>query len=89
MNIELAIEIFQNLIFTSFMLISPILGTAIVIGVLVSLLQTVTSIQEQSLVFVPKLLGVGLVLVFISNWMMRGIMDYSIQIIQRMAEMGN
>lgn len=71
------------------MLVSPILGAAIVIGVVVSLLQTVTSIQEQSLVFVPKLLGVGLVLVVISNWMMRGIMDYSIDIFQRMADMGN
>ena len=58
MNIEMAVDIFRTLIVTSLILISPILGAAIGIGLLVSLLQTVTSIQDQTLTFAPKLVGV-------------------------------
>lgn len=88
MTIEAAIEILRQTVWTSFMLISPILATAIVIGLIVSLIQTVTSIQEQTLVFVPKLVGVGVVLVVASHWMLRGMVEFTIQTISRIADMG-
>jgi len=50
---------------------APILVVTLAIGVVVSLLQTVTQIQEQSLTFVPKLLAVGLLVVLLGNWMIR------------------
>ncbi len=49
----------------------PILAVALVIGVVVSLLQTVTQIQEMTLTFVPKLIGAGVVMLVAGNWMTR------------------
>ena len=88
MTIEAAIEILRSMIWTSFILISPILATAIAIGLAVSLVQTVTSIQEQTLVFVPKLLGVGLIIVVGAHWLLRGIVEFTIQTISRISGMG-
>ena len=51
-------------------LAAPMLLTALVIGVAVSLIQAVTQVQEMSLTFVPKLIGVGLVVLLGGNWMM-------------------
>ena len=49
----------------------PILMTALIIGVVISLIQTVTQIQEMTLTFVPKLVGSGLVLLIGGKWMLR------------------
>ena len=59
----------------------PILGVGLVVGLLVSLFQAVTQIQEATLVFVPKLVVVLLVLLFLSPWMMRKMLSYTEQII--------
>ena len=88
MTIQEAIGLLQNLVWTSFILVSPLLATAMAVGLVISLIQTVTSIQEQTLVFVPKLIASGIVLVVISQWMLRGIMDFSIAMFQRIADMG-
>lgn len=52
-------------------LAGPLLITALVVGVAVSLLQTVTQIQEMTLSFVPKVIGLAVVLVVAGNWMLR------------------
>ena len=57
------------------------------IGLAVSLVQTVTSIQEQTMTFVPKLLAVAGVLVFAAPWMLRQLMQFTISFIERMPEM--
>lgn len=49
----------------------PILITALVVGVLVSVVQAVTQIQEMTLTFVPKLIGIGLAVLLTGNWMLR------------------
>lgn len=54
----------------------PLLGATLVIGVAVSIVQTVTQVQEMSLSFVPKLIGVAVVMVFTGNWMMREIVGW-------------
>jgi flagellar biosynthetic protein FliQ len=48
----------------------PILFAALIIGVLISVLQTITQIQEMTLTFVPKLLGTGLIVLLGGRWMM-------------------
>ena len=48
----------------------PILLTSMIIGLVISIFQTVTSIQEQTLTFVPKVLGVFLAIMLIGNWML-------------------
>ena len=54
----------------------PILIAALIIGVFISVLQTITQIQEMTLTFVPKLLGTGLVVLFAGRWMMSEIVGW-------------
>jgi len=88
MTIEAAVDILRQTVWTSFVLVSPILATAIAIGLAVSLIQTVTSIQEQTLAFVPKLIGVGIVVVGVSGWMLKTLVEFTTQMIMRMADLG-
>ena len=87
MNAEQATEILRQLIFTSLIIVGPILLTRMVTGILVSLFQAVTSIQEQTLTFVPKLLTVGLVLVISAPWVLRNMMQFTITLFSRLPEM--
>ncbi len=88
MTIQAAVDILRQTVWTSFVLVSPILSAAIAIGLAVSILQTVTSIQEQTLAFVPKLIGVGVVVVGISGWMLKTLVEFTLQIFQQMASLG-
>ena len=86
MNIEQAIEVLRGLITMVLMIIAPILIVAVVVGLVVSILQSATSIQEQTLSFVPKLIAVALVLVLVSPWMLRNLMQFTTSHLTRMAE---
>ncbi len=59
------------------MLSMPMLLVALVVGVLISLFQAVTQIQEQTLTFVPKIIAVFLVLVLASGWMIEKMVSYT------------
>jgi flagellar biosynthetic protein FliQ len=87
MNVEQAIELLRGLITTCLLVISPILIVSIVVGLVVSILQSVTSIQEQTLTFVPKLVAVALCLVVAAPWMLRQLMQFTILYLSRMSEM--
>ena len=86
MNIEQAIEILRGLITVVLLIISPILIVAVVVGLIVSVIQSATSIQEQTLSFVPKLIAVALVLVLAAPWMLRNLMQFTTRHLTRMAE---
>jgi flagellar biosynthetic protein FliQ len=89
MTPELAIELLKSVIFQAVMLASPILVTATSIGLAVSLFQAVTSINEQTLTFVPKVLGiVGLVVVALP-WMMRMMIEFTRAMIERIPQMAH
>lgn len=68
------------------MVASPLLLTAMVTGLIVSLVQTITSLQEQTLSFVPKALTVLGVLLLIMPWAMQTIMDYAVGVITMMGQ---
>ena len=87
MNIEQSVEILRQLVATSLLVISPILLVSLVIGLIVSLLQSVTSIQDQTLSFVPKLVAIALVLVIAAPWMLRQLMQFTVTYISRLPEM--
>ena len=59
------------------MLATPLLLMGMTVGLMVSLFQAVTSLQEQTLTFVPKALAVSALLFFIMPWMVRTLMDYT------------
>jgi flagellar biosynthetic protein FliQ len=54
----------------------PVLMAALIIGVVVSVLQTITQVQEMTLTFVPKLVGAGLIVLIGGNWMMRELLSW-------------
>jgi flagellar biosynthetic protein FliQ len=64
-------EVIKLCLTTGLMVAAPIVLTALIIGTVVSLLQTVTSIQEQTLSFVPKLLGCALCLWLMAPWILQ------------------
>jgi len=59
---------------------APILLMTLVVGVFVSVLQTITQIQEMTLTFVPKLVGVALLLVFGGGWMVSELVTYVVNL---------
>lgn len=77
----------KMLMFQAVTLASPILMTALVIGLGISLFQSVTSIQEQTLTFVPKALGIVGLLVVIMPWLLRTLIEFTTAVIQKMPQM--
>ena len=69
------------------MIALPLLLTGMAVGLLVSLFQAVTSLQEQTLTFVPEALAVAFLLFLIMPWMVRTLMDYTISIFDKMPSM--
>lgn len=86
MSLEMAIELFRQAIYNALMLVSPILLTTIAVGLTISLVQAVTSIQEQTLSFAPKLFAVGAVLVFSASWLMKTLMNFTITVFSKIEE---
>lgn len=78
MTMELAVDIMRNLLQTGLILSIPILGTALVVGLLVSFVQSITSLQEQTLTFVPKLVCVSLAIVISANFILKTMTEFSI-----------
>jgi len=63
----------------------PPLGAALLVGLIVSVFQAVTQIQEQTLSFVPKLLAIFVVLLLLSSWMLNMMMDYTVGIFNQLS----
>jgi flagellar biosynthetic protein FliQ len=81
MTPDLVGQIARDAIEITLFLSLPILGVGLVVGLLVSLFQAVTQIQEATLAFVPKIIVVFLLLLVLSPWMMRKMMFYTEQLI--------
>jgi flagellar biosynthetic protein FliQ len=87
MNQETAIEMLRSLITVSLTVVTPVILAALVVGVAVSLLQAITSIQEPTLSFAPKLIAVGAVVIIGAPWMIRQLMQFTIFFINKIPEM--
>ncbi|MBQ6056319.1 MAG: flagellar biosynthesis protein FliQ [Treponema sp.] len=75
MSIGYLVTLMRGAVFQVFVLCAPILGAALIIGLVVAIFQATTSIQEQTLTFLPKLLVILGMLALLSSWMfamMRG-----------------
>jgi flagellar biosynthesis protein FliQ len=81
MSPDLVTQLARDAIEVTLYLSLPILGIGLVVGLLVSLFQAVTQIQEVTLVFVPKIVVVLVSLLFLSPWMMQKMMHYTEQLI--------
>lgn len=73
---------------TALLLSAPVLITCLVVGLVVTLLQAVTSIRDMTLTIVPKLLAVGAVLLICSNWMLQIIISFANEIFGHIQQIG-
>jgi flagellar biosynthetic protein FliQ len=87
MNPETAVELIKSLILNATALASPILMTALTIGLGVSVFQAVTSIHEQTLSFVPKAMAVISLIVVTLPWMVRTLIEFTRSVIEQMPQM--
>ncbi len=69
-------DIAQDAIYTIILTAAPLLLTSLVVGLIVSIFQTVTSIQEQTLTFIPKILAVFIVMMLLGSWMLNNMSDF-------------
>ncbi|MDR2476750.1 MAG: flagellar biosynthesis protein FliQ [Treponema sp.] len=67
-------------------LASPLLFSALVVGLVVAILQATTSIQEQTLTFVPKVIAILLVLAFLGGWMFSSLGEYTIELFRQIPD---
>ncbi len=89
MNPEFAIDLLKSMILQSLTLATPILLTAMVIGLAVSLFQAVTTIHEQTLAFVPKALAVVGICLLLMPWIVRSLIDFTTAVFLKMPQMVN
>ena len=81
MSNDLAIYLSKQLLWNALLISAPIIMVALVCGLLVSILQVVTQIQDSTLSVVPKLLAVILMLMLCGEWMLHSLMDFAKNII--------
>lgn len=84
MNSDLALSLTSELIWTAMMVAAPILLLAMVIGLLISIFQVVTQIQEMTLTFVPKLVAVGIGIIIFGPWMLSVVLNFASTLIGNM-----
>ena len=87
MNPEFAIELLKTMINQALTIAAPLLVTAMVIGLAVSLFQAVTTIHEQTLAFVPKALAVIGMLLLLLPWIVRSLTEFATSVIQKIPQM--
>jgi len=77
MSQNMVIGILKDAIYTGLLISAPILVAAIVVGLIISIFQATTQIQEQTLTFVPKLVIVALVGLLTAGWMMTNMINFT------------
>ena len=77
------LDIAIDTMFVALKLSAPILVTALVLGFAISLFQAMTQIQEFTLAFVPKVIGVGVALIVSGNWMLHTLMTFTVDLFDR------
>jgi flagellar biosynthetic protein FliQ len=89
MNPELAIDIFKTTVIFALYTAAPFLVAMLVVGLLTSLFQAVTGLQEQTLTFAPKLVAFAGLSLLLAPWLLRSISEFTISIIGRMATLAH
>ena len=69
------------------MMAAPLLLSALLVGLIIAILQATTSIQEQTLTFVPKVFAILLMLAFLGGWMFTSLSDFTVNLFERIPEM--
>ena len=88
MENDRALELMNALLWNSMLVAGPVLAAALITGLLISVLQVATQLQEMTLSYVPKLLVSALVLVLLGPWMMHRVSQFAIGMISTIPDLG-
>lgn len=83
MDIADVIEIGRELLYLAVLLSAPVVGVSLLVGLLVSVMQTLTSIQEQTLTFAPRIIAVALTIAFALPWLLQMLVDFALSMFDR------
>ena len=83
MDPDFAINVARQAMLIAFLIAAPMLGFGLFVGLIVSIFQAVTQINEMTLTFIPKIIAVALAFAIFLPWIMRLLVDFTIQLIQR------
>ena len=80
MTSGLALKLTSDLFWTALLVSLPVLGLTMLVGLVISILQVLTQVQEMSLTVVPKLVAAGLALIAFGPWMLRVLCQFTVQL---------
>ena len=80
MTVETVVDITSQALYLIIKVSLPVLLISLCVGLIISIFQTVTSIQEQTLTFVPKIVAVFLSLILLGNWMLTTIVEFIVEL---------
>ncbi len=86
MSIAQVIELGRSVLYTALLLALPALAASLIVGLVISILQVITSIQEQTLSFVPRIIAVAMVLTFSMAWSAQVAIRFTVQLFNSLAE---
>ncbi len=89
MDSSFAIYLGRHTLETALLLSAPVLITCIVVGLIVTLFQAVTSIRDMTITIVPKLLAVGVVMLVTGNWTLQVLLSFTSEIFSQIQNMGH
>lgn len=78
MTIDEVVQICSRALYVICITAAPVLLVSLVVGLIVSIFQTVTSIQEQTLTFVPKVLAIFCAIIILGHWMLNNMVEYMV-----------
>jgi len=87
MTPALALDLMRQAILVALTVAAPLLITALLVGILVSLVQAVTQIQEQTLTFIPKLLAMAAVFLIMLPWSVARLVDFLVTLLRSLPTM--
>jgi flagellar biosynthetic protein FliQ len=79
---DFAMALTQDMLWTAIMISAPVLGLSMLVGLLISVFQVVTQLQEMSLTFIPKILTVAFVLITFGSWMLNTLLHFATTLIR-------
>jgi flagellar biosynthesis protein FliQ len=89
MDSSLVIYLGRHTLETALLLSAPVLIACVLVGLIISILQAVTSIKDMTLTIVPKLLAVGVVILLFGNWMLQLTLRFTIEIFSYIQKVGH
>ncbi|MCM8710982.1 flagellar biosynthesis protein FliQ [Clostridium sp. SYSU_GA19001] len=85
MSENMIMSILKDAIYTGLLTAGPILAVSVVVGLIVSIFQATTQIQEQTLTFVPKIIAAAVVGLIVGPWMLHKVVSFTQRIFEQIA----